>query len=328
MSKYIVTGTAGFIGSHITERLLRDGHEVVGVDDLSTGLLENLAGPLKNKKFTLVNLDISDWTKLTRNFSYFEGADGLFHLAALSRIQPSIFNPSRTHEINVNGTFNVLEMMRMMKVNKVVYSASSSSYGLKNKTPLKENMVPDCLTPYAATKYQAEIYCKTWGNLYGIRNVCLKYFNVYGARSPLFGQYAPVVGIFFRQLLQENTPMTVVGNGQQRRDMTYIDDVVNANMRAMDVLSGKEWESASGQTINIGTGMNYSVVELAEKIRDILVKVKPDAKYVFTPERPGEAMVTLADITLAKKLLKWSPQVTLDEGLRVLKDYYLDVVFK
>src|SRR3990167_8703998 len=202
MSKLLISGAAGFIGSHLCERFIRDGHEVVGIDDLSaTGNLDNLKSVIDNVNFKFVKIDISDWSQLTKNFIYFKNVSCVFHCAALSRIQPSIGSPARTHEVNVNGTFYILEMMRMLGIDKIIYSCSSSSYGRKNKIPLKENMLPDCLTPYSCSKYQGEIQCKTWGNIYDIKNVELKYFNVYGPRSPInIGQYCPVVSLFFKQV--------------------------------------------------------------------------------------------------------------------------------
>lgn len=329
MAKYIVTGNAGFIGSHLTERLLREGHEVVGLDDLSTGNLENLQTCFKNKNFQFIKLDISDWHQLTKSFSCFKNAEAVFHAAACARIQPSVYNPSRTHEVNTNGTFNILEIMRMTGVDKIIYSTSSSCYGKKNKTPFKETMLPDCQTPYSATKYQGEIYCKTWGDIYGIKNCSLRYFNVYGPRSPLVGQYAPVIGLFFRQVLQDNSPITVVGEGFQRRDMTYVDDVVDANIKAVEKLSDPEAsQKVSGFTINIGTGMNYTIIEIAKRIKNILYGYKKDIQIIHIPERYGETPITLADNNLAKKLLNWEPTISISQGLEALRIHYLDTVFK
>lgn len=315
--KYIVTGGAGFIGSHLVAELVRLGHEVIVVDDLSTGFLDYLPKGAK-----LLKVDISNWLQLTKNFAYFQGIDGVFHLAACARIQPSIFEPARTHEVNVNGTLNILEMMRMMGIKKIVYSASSSSYGLKATLPCREDMQPDCLNPYAATKYIGEIYCKTWGNLYGIKNACLKYFNVYGRRSPLEGPYAPVIGLFFRQAVKLQKPMTIVGDGEQKRDFTHVGDVVAANIAAMREL-GENSEEVSGLTYNIGTGKNYTVNEVARLVQAALVNVC-QAPTVNIPARPGEAQATLADITLARTLLKWEPTVTLEQGIDDLKNYYIE----
>lgn len=315
MAKYIVTGGAGFIGSHIVAELLNNGHQVVVLDDLSTGFSEYLPN---DPNLTLVVVDISDWNQLSKNFAHFQDVDGVFHLAACARIQPSIFDPTRTHEVNVNGTLNILEMMRMMKVNKIVYSASSSSYGLKAKLPCKEDMPPDCLNPYAATKYIGEVYCKTWGSLYGIKNACLKYFNVYGRRSPVTGPYAPVIGLFFRQALKDNTSMTIVGDGSQKRDFTHVKDVVRANLAAMHALSANP--EVSGQTYNIGTGTNYTIKEIADKICITLPPRKRNIEHI--PSRQGEAVATLADISLADKFLGWKPTVSIDEGIEDLREYY------
>lgn len=313
--KYIVTGGAGFIGSHMVEHLLYAKEEVIVVDDLSTGFLENLP---EHKNLTFVKVDISNWDDLSKHFAYFKNAEGIFHFAARARIQPSIYNPLETIHNNIIGTSNVLEIMRMMDIKKIVYSASSSSYGLKVKIPCKEKQEPDCLNPYAATKYAGEILCKTWGKLYDIKNVCLKYFNVYGERSPLNSSYAPVIGLFFQQALQGN-PVTIVGSGNQRRDYTAVRDIVNANKLAMEYI---ENATVNGETFNIGTGVNYSINELVNMIISVLNSYGIKVKKEHIPPRPAEAKETLADINKAKKYLKWEPTTVLPEELNRLAGYY------
>jgi UDP-glucose 4-epimerase len=319
--KYLVTGGCGFIGSHLVERLLHDGHDVVVVDDLSSGKLANLP---KHPKLAFVKADIANWFSLVEELPQFRDADGVFHLAAFARIQPSISNPSRCMRINTTGTQNVLEMMRLLKINNIVYSASSSSYGLKNTGALVETMEPDCLTPYSVSKFAGEHYCKTWGSLYGIRNVSLKYFNVFGPRSPLdLGAYCPVIGLFFKQALQ-GQPMTVVGDGKQSRDFTYVGDVVQANVLAMQNLQSNA--TANGLTINIGSGASIEIRELAKRVKKVLGSVRKDVEIVHVDARPGEAMHTLADIALAQQVLGWQPQVSLAQALDHLKTHYCDEV--
>lgn len=315
MGKYIVTGAAGFIGSHIVDSLLKDGNRVVGIDDLSTGFLENLR---HHPNLTFVKCDISNWSDLVYKFGFMKNVDGLFHLAAIARIQPAIQNPVRTHEVNVNGTFNILEMCRILDIPKIIYSTSSSTYGLKNKCPLKEGMPTDCLNPYSVSKHIGEDYVRSWGRMYGILNMSLKYFNVYGIRSPLHGQYATVIGLFYRQLIKETSPMTIVGDGNQTRDFTYIADVVNANRLAMDMVE----ESNTGMMLNIGSGKSYSINKVAEMIGN---SINSNIGTVNIPPRPAEARDTLADIELAKKTLGWEPKHSLSDGLNVLKNHYLDM---
>lgn len=321
--KYVVTGGAGFIGSHIVRALLREEHEVVVVDDLSSGLSDNVP---QHENLTFAQVNITDWKALCRLHGLFRNADGVFHVAAFARIQPSIYAPAYCMSANVEGTQNVLELMRMVGANNIVYSASSSCYGLKNKPPLKEDMQPDCLTPYAASKLMGEIVCKSWGKIYNIRNVSLRYFNVYGPRSPIhLGAYSPVVGLFFKQSINDGA-LTIVGKGSQSRDFTFIDDVVQANLIAMKDLesTGK----SNGLTLNIGSGKSVTITELAKKVRNVLASHCPNVRTKHIAARPGEASDTLADISLAKDTLKWQPQVTLDQGLQALKIHYLDEVFK
>jgi UDP-glucose 4-epimerase len=241
MSKYVVTGGCGFIGSHLVRALLERGDEVIVLDDLSTGFLEYLPN---HSNLTHIQIDLTHMGKLTKFLPLFQNTEGVFHLAAKARIQPSIQTPHITHDSNVNGIFNLLEFMRMARIKNIVYSASSSSYGRKAELPCREDTLMDCLNPYSLTKYVGELYCKTWGALYGMNSVSLRYFNVYGERSPLSGAYATVIGLFFRQALT-NSPMTIVGDGEQRRDFTHVSDVVRANLLAMSKI---EEEGVNGET--------------------------------------------------------------------------------
>lgn len=314
--KFIVTGVAGFIGSHCTEALLSSGAQVVGLDNFSSGLKENMIRFIDNENFTLINVDIGEWSEVSKFFSYFEGAEGIFHFAAKARIQPSLKTPSETHKSNVDGTFNILEMARIAGVDKFVYSASSSSYGLKSKLPCVETSEVDCLNPYALTKFVGEHYAKVWGKSYGIKNVCLKYFNVYGERSQLSGPYAPVIGLFFKQALNSGR-LTIVGDGEQRRDFTYVEDVVRANILAMENI-----DKANGETINIGTGTNYSINEVADMVISSMAALGVPVVTENVPPRPAEARETLANIDKAKDLLGWTPKTHLTEIINRLAGYY------
>lgn len=295
MAKYLVTGGAGFIGSHLVEQLLENGHQVVVVDDESADCNEEF---FWNDRAENHKVDITDYESLA---PLFEGVKGVFHFAAEARIQPAIENPSRAASVNVLGTCNVLQAARTHGVERVIYSGTSSAYGLKNTPPLREDMPNDCLNPYSVTKVAGEELCKMYTRLFGLNTVILRYFNVYGERQPLKGQYAPVVGIFQRQVANGEA-MTVVGDGEQRRDFTYVKDVANANFLAMT----SENSEIFGETFNVGTGTNMSVLELAELIGNEVVHI---------PERLGEARATLADIGKIRSMLGWEPTISIQEWL-------------
>lgn len=314
--RYLVSGGAGFIGHHLANRLTDLGHEVVVFDNLSA---ENNLKHLKKAVFW--NGDIRNRTELILLFSSY-AFDGVFHLAAKSRIQPSIEDPETTVDTNVYGTLNLLETMRQFTVKNIVYSASSSSYGLKNRAPLFETMSPDCLTPYAASKLMGEELCKTWAHCYDIHATCLKYFNVYGPRSPTtIGGYSPVVGLFLKQALIEKKPMTVIGDGNQKRDFTFINDIVHANVFAMNDLNSSESE-CNRQTVNIGTGKNISIKNLANLIQKILLLRNVESSIEFIEPRPCEAHETCADTTLCKEVFGWSPLIDVELGIDVLLKHY------
>ena len=283
----IVTGGCGFIGSHIVDRLVEKGHEVICIDDLSAECNETF---YRNENATYLNESITNYEAIK---GAFKGVSNVFHLAAASRIPLTLKNPQRACQTNVVGTCNVLQAAKENGASRVIYSSTSSGYGLKNKPPLKETMPRDCLNPYSVTKVAAEDLCKMYYTLWGLPTVIFRYFNVYGERQPLKGQYAPVVGIFLRQKAAQEK-LTIVGDGSQRRDFAYIGDVVDANMAAMETNNKDCW----GEVFNIGTGKNYSVLEIAELISH---------EYTFIPPRLGEAETTLADITKAKELLNYNP---------------------
>lgn len=294
-NKVLVTGGAGFIGSNLVDELIKRGDEVVVIDNLSTGKRENI-----NLKVKFYETDIRDLEKIKPLFS---GVDYVFHLAAFARVQPSIDDPITANDINLNGTLNVLMAARDAKVKKVIYSASSSAYGDQKKMPLRENMLACPLSPYGLQKYIGELYCRLFSEIYGLSTVSLRYFNVYGKRQVLEGAYCLVMGIFAKQRLA-GKPMTIVGDGEQRRDYTSVVDVVQAN-----ILAAENDKISKGEVINIGRSKSYSVNELAEMIGGPTVNIEPRIE-------PKES---LADNSLAKKLLDWEPTINLPEWLEEYK---------
>ena len=313
--RYLVTGGCGFIGSHLADRLVQQGHRVVVVDNLYAGFEKFVP---EGAEF--VNADISNWAQLSKHFSQFQFVDTVFHFAACSRIQPSIHDPSLTNDYNVTGTMNILQMMRMCNIPSIVYSGSSSYYGNGANLPCHESADGNPETPYAITKYIGEQYCQTWSKIYGTKCAILRYFNVYGRRSPLTGLYAPVIGLFFRQGLQGKT-LTVVGDGEQRRDFTHVGDVVNANICAMTQLQGPDWCDIDKQVFNIGTGENNSINEIATIVATAL---GPQCEITHVPARSGEARETLADNQKAKNVLYWEPTISIEDGIKDLYGYYSD----
>ena len=293
--KYLVTGGAGFIGSHVVDRLLRDGHEVIVIDNEAADSNEKFYWNTKAENF---KYDIQDYESIKGLFS---GVHTVFHLAAESRIQPAINNPIQAAQVNFVGTCTVLQCAREAGCDRVVYSSTSSAYGLKNTPPLNEEMMSDCLNPYSVTKVGGESLCKMYNDLFGLKTITFRYFNVYGDRQPLKGEYAPVIGLFLRQK-KSGQPMTIVGDGTQKRDFTFIEDVVEANILA----SQTNKKSAFGQVFNIGSGVNYSILELTEMIK---------GEHVHISSRVGEAHTSLANIEKAQKILNWSPKGNLKKWL-------------
>ena len=308
--KTLVTGGAGFIGSNLVDRLIADGHEVVVIDNESSDANEQFYW---NPAASNHKHDILDYES-TRPL--YEGVDMVFHLAAEARIQPCIVNPIKAVHVNAVGTATVLQCAREAGVKRVIYSSTSASYGLKNTPPLNEDMRTDCLNAYSVSKVSGEELCKMYSRLYGLETVIFRYFNVYGERQPVKGQYAPVIGIFLRQKAA-GEPMTIVGDGNQRRDFTHVSDVVEANIKASQFVAPdyditdnggsrvyKNWEW--GQVYNIGTGTNHSVNEIADMIGGDRVNVPP---------RPGEARVTLANASKAHTQLQWKATVQLSDWI-------------
>lgn len=292
--KYIVTGGAGFIGSNLVDSLVDEGHEVIVVDNLSSGKEDNI-----NSKAQLFICDISYQDNIATMTEVMNGADTVFHLAALARVQPSIENPHQFNKVNVNGTLHVLTAAKEAGVRRVVYSASSSAYGDATIFPTPENHPTDPLSPYGLQKLIGEQYCRVFYHCYGLETVSLRYFNVFGERQSLDGAYKLVMGIFADQRLK-GKPLTITGDGEQRRDFTYVGDVVKANILASSsLLVGK------GESINIGNGDNRSVNEIA----DLIGGPKEYIEKRFEPEQ------TLADNTKAKQLLGWQPTTTVEEWI-------------
>ena len=296
----IVTGSAGFIGSHLTDMLLKEGYTVRGIDNYSTGRPENVSHVTGHPNFKQFEADITDVETIA---PIFEGADWVFHLAALADIVPSIQNPFGYHRSNVDGTMNVLECARRAGVKRFVYAASSSCYGLADVLPTPENAEMNPMYPYALTKYVGEEYVSHWNKVYGLPTVSLRLFNVYGPRSRTSGTYGAVFGVFLAQKLA-GEPLTVVGDGTQTRDFTFVTDVARGFMMAAQ-------SDLSGEIINIGSDNHYSVNYLVELL---------GGEKVHIPKRPGEPDCTFADVTKAHTLLKWKPEVSFEEGVKVMID--------
>ena len=296
--KTIVTGGAGFIGSHIVDRLIDCGHEVLVIDDESADTHENF---YYNQKAEYSFYSVQDHYNIRHHF---EDVDVVFHLAAESRIQPCVHNPVMANLTNVVGTCSVLQAAKEAGVKRVVYSSTSAAYGVLNQIPLKESMPNDCLNPYSVSKVAGEELCRMFYKLYGLETIIFRYFNVYGERQPTKGQYAPVIGLFQRQL-EEGLPLTVVGDGLQSRYFTNVSDVVEANLKAAFTTNNK----AFGQVLNIGTGENYTIMDLVR-----IISGQEDF-FINLPERVGEARHSKADNSKAKEILGWEPKVNLEEWL-------------
>lgn len=290
--KYIVTGGAGFIGSNLVDLLIKEGHDVHVIDNFSSGKKENC-----NEQAKYYKLDISEHSNFEDLKNILIGSDGVFHLAALPRVQESIDNPLQFEKNNTLSTINILKACVDTNVKRLVYSASSSAYGNTDKLPSQEEDPIDPISPYAMQKYYGEIACRMFANVYGLETVSLRYFNVYGERQSLEGAYALVMCVFARQRLN-NEPLTIRGDGEQRRDFTHVMDIARANLMAM--CSEKV---GNGEVINIGNSDNRSVNQIAEMIGGPTVNIDP----VVEPRE------TLADNSKAKSLLGWSPSIIIED---------------
>lgn len=298
--KTLITGGCGFIGSHLAEQLLVEGHEVVILDNLSCGRLANIASFESHPKLRVVTADIVDREQIEPAFS---GIDWVFHLAGIADIVPSIERPDAYFQNNVVGTLNVLQCARDAGVKRLVYAASSSSYGIPAQYPTPETSPIQPQYPYALTKYMGEELVLHWAHVYKLPTVSLRLFNVYGPRSRTTGAYGAVFGVFLAQKLN-GKPYTVVGDGQQTRDFTYVADVANAFVHAAQ-------SGVSGEAINVGSGNHYSVNYLVSLL---------GGEKVHIPKRPGEPDCTFADTKKIKLLMNWAPQVSFEQGVQRMLD--------
>ena len=294
--KSIVTGGAGFIGSHLVDQLLDLGHEVIVLDNFSTGRRDNLNHVIE--KIQLIECDLSikgDWVK------FFKDVDWIFHLAALADIVPSIQKPEAYFNANVNGTYNVVEASRLFGVKKFIYAASSSCYGIPENYPTPENSKIQPQYPYALTKRIGEELVLHWAKVYQLPAISCRFFNVYGTRSRTSGTYGAVFGVFLAQKLA-NKPMTIVGDGTQTRDFTYVTDVACALISAAQ-------SDKIDEIYNIGSGQTVSINKLVELL---------EGEKIYIPKRPGEPDCTFADISKIKEELKWTPKISIEEGVKLV----------
>lgn len=298
MKKAIVTGGAGFIGSNLVDKLIDMGVTVSVIDDFSTGRMENTNNIAYYWKRDISDIDIDELT------SFMEGVDIVFHTAAKARVQPSIEDPLSFNKANVDSTLKILLAASRAGVKRVVYSASSSAYGNASRFPTPEEHLTNPLSPYGLQKYIGEQYCKVFSEVYGLDTVSLRYFNVYGERMLLEGAYCLVLGIFAKQML-EGKPLTINNDGNQRRDFTYVGDVVNAN-----ILAAQNYDKFNGDVFNIGNGKNYSVNEVAEMFGGEKVK----GKKVIEPFQ------TLADNSKASLIMNWEPTGDLPSWIKKYKE--------
>ena len=309
MTKAIVTGGLGFIGSHLVDRLLEERYDVLVLDNFSTGRLINLEHQKDHRNLKIIKFDISE--NKEQLIDHIKEADYVYHLAALADIVPSVENPEIYFNANVTGTLNVLEACKKSKsIKKLIYAASSSCYGIPDKYPTNETAEIRPEYPYALTKRLGEELAIHWGKLYKIPAIALRFFNVYGPRSRTSGTYGAVFGVFLAQKLAKK-PFTVVGDGKQTRDFTFVTDVVDAIYTASQ-------SPLLGEIMNVGSNNTYSINRLVELL---------GGKITYIPKRPGEPDCTYANISKIKKLLNWSPKISFEEGVKIMLsniDYWKD----
>ena len=304
---YLVTGGAGFIGSHIVQRLIRDGERVRVVDNLSTGNRARLATVASAIEF--IEGDLAEFVTCDRAL---EGVDFVVHQAAIPSVQRSIRDPLASNRANVTATLNLLEASRLRKVRRFVYAASSSAYGDTKILPKREDMPSNPLSPYALQKFVGERYCKLYHDLHGLQTVSLRYFNVFGPAQDPDSEYSAVIPKFISRLIG-HLPLTVFGDGEQSRDFTYVDNVVEANILAL------KSEDAPGKVINIGCGEALSLNRLIACLQDIL---QATAVVEYQPARPGDVRDSLAAIDLARASLGYSPHIAVSEGLKMTAEFF------
>ena len=311
--RYLVTGGAGFIGSNIVDELVRRGHQVTVLDDLSAGKESNLAD-VRGK----IDLRIGSITDLADVQSACHGADYVIHLAARTSVPRSVQNPVETNHVNIDGTLNVLVAARDAKVRRFVYAASSSAYGETPALPKTEAMQPNPISPYGITKYVGELYAGVFGRVYGLENVCIRYFNVFGPRQDPTSQYSGVLSRFMLAVI-EGQPLVVYGDGEQSRDFTFIENIVDETLRACEA------KGASGMVFNGGTGARITLNQVLKLLEKVTGK-KIQAKY--DPPRAGDIRDSQADVSLALKVLGYEPRVHFEEGLQRTWEWYKDVYGK
>lgn len=309
----LVTGGAGFIGSNLADALIRRGAKVTIIDNLITGFRENLKEITGD--FEFVEGDIADAEVIGRAV---KGIDFIFHEAALPSVPRSVANPVETHDACVNGTFNLLNAAREANVKRVIYAASSSAYGDQQTLPKVETMAPEPLSPYAAAKLTGEYYCRVFAQVYGLETFSLRYFNVFGPRQNPSSQYSGVISRFIDAFMKGGSPV-IYGDGEQSRDFTYIDNVVDANIRAMEATSG------SGQVMNVANGERVSLLELVEVMKSVTGRT--NVTIDFQPERTGDVKHSQADNSRAKEWIGYTKLVGLDEGIRRTIDWWKDSRF-
>jgi len=299
--KVIVTGGAGFIGSHLVDKLIAQGHIVIVVDNFSTGRIENLEHIAENPNLTIVKADIRDVALIDELFI---GVNWVFHLAALADIVPSIEIPREYYDVNVTGTLNVVQAAKKANVNRFIYAASSSCYGIPEKYPTAEDSLISPQYPYALTKYMGEEIARHWGLVYNLPTISLRLFNVFGPRSRTSGTYGAVFGVFLAQRLA-GVPYTVVGDGTQTRDFTYVEDVANAFVAAAG-------SNVVNEAMNVGSGGTYSVNALIDFLQ---------GDKVFLPKRPGEPHCTFADTSKIRGILGWEPNFSFQAGVKKVLEH-------
>jgi UDP-glucose 4-epimerase len=309
-SKILVTGGAGFIGSHVVDRLLKEDYEVTVIDNLTTGRKENIAHNQKRKNFHFVKGDIRNTALVKKIVS---DIDAVFHQAAFVSVPRSLENPILTNKINISGTLNLLEACRNSNVKRFIHASSCAVYGQTETLPHHEKLKPQPISVYAASKLAAETYVEVYHKVYGLNTICLRYFNVYGPRQT-HGPYSGVITKFINRLL-ENKPPVIYGDGTQTRDFIYIEDIVEANMLAL------QKKNVTGEVFNIATGKQTTINKLSTMLLEIMKKTY--LKPIYMNPRPGDIKHSYADITKAKKLLQYKPKISLKQGLTKLVEWYI-----
>ena len=299
MSRFLVTGGAGFIGSNFSKRALDLGYEVLILDNLSTGVRENI-----DSRSKFYEVDLCSYESIGK---YFNEIEYVFHFAALPKVSLSVEKPRETNRNNVESTINILMASKEAGVKRVIYSASAAVYGNNAQSPQKEDMLANPASPYGIQKYVGELYVKNFYDIFGLEGVSLRYFNLYGPSMPFEGAYNSVIATFIKQK-KEKVALTIFGDGEQTRDFIYVDDVIEANLKAaFSEMVGR------GEVLNVGTGISSSVKRIAELM---------DGEEIYLEERKGDIKHSVADISKAQNLLGWEPKVSLEDGIKIIKEVY------